>query len=80
MVRRPVEQYHGITYDLAAAYQSIGDLTTAVAILRDLQTENPSFCDVESRVPEPAGRLADGTSFSRATEGSGDATRQTPSG
>jgi tetratricopeptide (TPR) repeat protein len=80
MVGRPVEEYHGIKYDLATAYQSIGDLTTAVAILRDLRTENPSFRDVKSRVRELEGRLADGTDLSAATEGNGDAARQTQSG
>ena len=80
MVGRPVEEYHGITYDLATVYQSIGDLTTAVAILRDLRTENPSFREVKSRVRELEGRLADGTDLSGATEGNSDATRQMQSG
>lgn len=46
------EKGFAIKYDLATAYQSTGDLRTAVAILRDLQTENPSFRDTASRVRE----------------------------
>ncbi|MGH7410324.1 MAG: tetratricopeptide repeat protein, partial [Candidatus Methylomirabilis sp.] len=48
IVGRPAEEYLGIKYDLATAYQSIGDLAAAEALLRELQTASASFRDVRS--------------------------------
>lgn len=77
---RPPEEYHAIKYDLATAYQTIGYLNIAVAILRDLQGENPSFRDAKARVRELEGRLAQEGGLSGSPERSVDAAPQTQSG
>lgn len=68
LVGRPTEAYHAIKYDLATAYESTGDLRTAVAILRDLERDNPSFCDTASRVRELEQRLGEERSLSAPKE------------
>jgi tetratricopeptide (TPR) repeat protein len=80
IVGRPAEEYHGVKYDLAIAYQSIGQSNIAGAILRDVHTESPSFRDVESRLREFEGRLAQGAGLSSGPKGTIDAAKQTPSG
>ena len=80
IVGRPAEEYHGVKYDLATAYQVIGQLNVAGAILRDLHIESPSFRDVESRLREFEGRLAQGPGLSGGPQGTIDAGQQTRSG
>jgi len=80
MADRPVEEYRGIKYTLATAHQSIGDLERAASILRDLETESPSFRDVKDRLRKLRENLGLGGSLSALPEGSLDATRQTRSG
>ncbi|MBF8297658.1 MAG: uncharacterized protein HW395_315 [candidate division NC10 bacterium] len=80
MAGRPVEEYRGIKYTLATAHQSIGDLERAASILRDLETESPSFRDVKDRLRKLRENLGLGGSLSALPEGSLDATRQTRSG
>ena len=80
MAYRPVEEYRGIKYTLATAHQSIGDLERAASILRDLETESPSFRDVKDRLRKLRENLGLGGSLSALPEGSLDATRQTRSG
>jgi len=47
---RPSEEYLAIKYDLAIAYQSVGDLSSAKTILGELVAESPSFRDVRPRL------------------------------
>ncbi len=77
---RPAEEYRVVKYDLAAAYAAIGDLGMAVAILRDLQADCPSFRDIESRLRELEEQLAQGAGRSGTDKGNVNAARQTPSG
>ena len=78
---RPAEEYDDIKYTLARAYQSIGDLRKAVAVLRELQTKRLSYVDdVKWRLRELEARLGQGTGLTGAPEGSVDAPQQTRSG
>lgn len=77
---RPAEEYRAVKYDLATAYTAIGNLGMAVAILRDLQADCPSFRDIESRLRELEGQLAQGAGWSETDKGNVNAARQTPSG
>jgi hypothetical protein len=79
IVGRPAEEYHGVKYDLATAYELIGQLNIAGEILRDVQAESPSFRDVKSRLREFEGRLAQSAGLSSGPEGTIDARQQTPS-
>jgi FimV-like protein len=54
----PLEESRGMKYDLATAYEAIGDLHRAFAILQELQAEDPGFRDVRARLRELQGRLA----------------------
>jgi pilus assembly protein FimV len=49
---RLAEEYLGLRYDLAAAYEADGDVDHAIGILLDLNTQDPSFRDVGSRLRE----------------------------
>lgn len=80
IVGRPAEEYDGIKYTLARAYQSIGDLRRAVAMLRELQIERLSYVDdVKWRLRELEAQLGQDTGLAAVPEGSVDATRQTRS-
>ncbi len=54
----PSEESRGVKYDLATAYEAIGDLQRASAILQELQAEDPGFRDVRARFRDLQGRLA----------------------
>jgi tetratricopeptide (TPR) repeat protein len=49
---RMAEEYLGLRYDLAAAYEADGDVDHAIGILLDLNTQDPNFRDVASRLRE----------------------------
>ena len=80
IVGGPAEGYLAIKYDLATAYQSIGDLAAAEAILCDLQAESPSFRDVKFLLTKLRARLGQSAAPSASDTGKPDATRQTRSG
>ncbi len=47
---RSEDEYFGLRYDLAAAYEADGDLNKAVGILLDLHGQDPGFRDVGDRL------------------------------
>ena len=47
---RSDEEYLGLRYDLASAYEADGDLNRAVGILIDLHGQDPQFRDVGERL------------------------------
>ena len=53
----PREAYHGLRYDLGAAYDTQGDLGLALEAFETLQEENPLFRDVQGRVTDLRARL-----------------------
>ncbi len=53
----PRETYHGLRYDLGAAYDTQGDLGRALEAFETLQEENPLFRDVQGRVTDLRARL-----------------------
>jgi len=57
---RPSEEYLPIKYDMAIAYQSIGNLSTAKTILRELDAESPSFRDVRPKLMKLSAQLEGG--------------------
>jgi pilus assembly protein FimV len=44
------EEYQGLRYDLAAAYEAAGDVNEAYRVLSELYTQNAGFRDVASKV------------------------------
>jgi hypothetical protein len=80
IVGHPAEAYRALKYDLATAHRAVGNLGTAVAILRDLQAECPSFRETESRLREIEGQLARGPAQSGTEKRNVNEVRQTPSG
>ncbi len=79
IVGRPAEEYLGIKYDLATAYQSIGDLATAEALFRELLAASPSFRDVRFRLMKVQARMSQAAGRPPAPKGKTDATRRTRS-
>ncbi|MGH7412056.1 MAG: hypothetical protein ACREJ6_13485, partial [Candidatus Methylomirabilis sp.] len=79
IVGRPAEEYLGIKYDLATAYQSIGDLAAAEALFRELQTASASFRDVRSRLMKVQARMSQDAGRPAAPKGKTDATRHSRS-
>ncbi len=77
---RPAEEYRAVKYDLATAYEAVGNVGAAVAMLHDLHAECPSFRDTESRLPELERQLARGAGRSGADRENVNAARQPPSG
>ncbi|HZY31287.1 MAG TPA: tetratricopeptide repeat protein, partial [Candidatus Methylomirabilis sp.] len=77
---RPAEEFYGIKYSLATAYQANGDLAMAASVFRDLEVESPSFRDVKEQARKLREGLDLGTDRSAVPEGRVDATRQTRSG
>lgn len=57
----PPEERRGVKYDLATAYEAVGDLQKASTILQELQAEDPRFRDVRARLRELQGRLTQQT-------------------
>lgn len=53
----PPEEYRGLKYDLATAYEVLGDLQRALAILQELEKEDPRLRDVAARIRDLRGRL-----------------------
>jgi len=49
---RSAEEYAGLRYDLASAYEAAGELDEAVSLLTDLYAENSGFRDVATRLRE----------------------------
>jgi len=79
IVGRPAEEYLGIKYDLATAYQAMGDLAGAEALYRELEATSLSFRDVKSRLTKLQGRMSQGKGHPAAPKGRTDATRRTRS-
>jgi len=76
---RPPAEYDGVKYNLAAAYEAIGDADAAEAILRALQASNPSFRDLESRLRRLVAGREQAPGQDGAATGTIDAARQTRS-
>jgi tetratricopeptide (TPR) repeat protein len=72
---RPTEEYLAIKYDLAIAYQSVGDLSTAKTILCELDAESPSFRDVGSRLMRLRAQLEGGAARYRTPRRKSDGAR-----
>ena len=53
----PPEEYRGLKYDLATAYEVLGDLQKALTILQELEKEDPRLWDVAARIRDLKGRL-----------------------
>jgi len=53
------EEYRGLKYELATAYEALEDLPMALAILEELQAEDPQFGDVMSRIHTLRAKLQD---------------------
>lgn len=53
----PPEEYRGLKYDLATAYEVLGDLQRALTILQELEKEDPRLRDVAARIRDLRGRL-----------------------
>lgn len=53
----PPEDYRGLKYELAMAYEATGDLTKALEILSGVYGESPTFRDVKERVQDLRRRL-----------------------
>jgi tetratricopeptide (TPR) repeat protein len=49
---RNPEEYAGLRYDLASAYEAAGEVEEAVSLLTDLYAENSGFRDVATRLRE----------------------------
>jgi tetratricopeptide (TPR) repeat protein len=69
---RPPKEYQAAKYDLATAYQAIGILNAALAILRCLQKESPALRDMEHRVLKLKGHLTHIAGFSETPNRSSD--------
>lgn len=67
----PPEEYRGLKYSLATAYEVLGDLPKALAILQELEKEDPRLRDVAARIRDLKGRLQ---------YWAGGSTRPSPSG
>lgn len=75
-VGRPAEEYLEIKYDLATAYQSIGDLASAEATLEALHAESPSFRDVGPWLMKLRARPSHGPGTPGASKGRIDAAKR----
>lgn len=79
-VGRPAEEYLEIKYDIATAYQSIGDLASAEATLEALHAESPSFRDVRPWLMKLRARPSHGPGPPGASKGRIDAAKRPQSG
>jgi hypothetical protein len=51
---RRVEEYQGLRYDLAVAYQASGSRDTALGLFREIYSQDASFRDVADKVRQLA--------------------------
>lgn len=54
------EERWGVLYDLATAYEALGDAQKALEALQSIHSESPKFRDVRTRVRDLRGRLGTG--------------------
>ena len=54
------EERWGVLYDLATAYEALGDAQKALEALQSLHSESPKFRDIRTRVRDLRGRLGTG--------------------
>ena len=54
------EERWGVLYDLATAYEALGDAQKALEALQSIHSESPKFRDIRTRVRDLRGRLGTG--------------------